>query len=216
MSDFDAKAATWDDDPDKLTRAREVALAIRAVVPVTPGTSALEYGCGTGLLGLALAPYLAHVTMADSSDGMLEVLRRKLAAGAAGNATALKLDLEHDPLPPGRFDLVCSLLTLHHVHDLDRVLGQLRAALGEGGTLCVADLDAEDGSFHGHSADAHHGARHGHSAEVHHGFDRAALSARLQAAGFTAPSFTTVHEIERGSGDAARRYGVFLAVARAA
>jgi ubiquinone/menaquinone biosynthesis C-methylase UbiE len=204
MSHFDARAATWDDDPDKLTRAREVALAIRAAVPVTPGTTALEYGCGTGLLGLALAPYLAHVTMADSSDGMLEVLRRKLAAGAAGNATALKLDLEHDPLPPGRFDLVCSLLTLHHVHDLDRVLGQLRAALSEGGTLCVADLDAEDGSFHGATAG------------VHHGFDRTALSARLQAAGFTAPSFTTVHEIERGSGDAARRYGVFLAVARAA
>ena len=84
------------------------------------------------------------------------------------------------------------------------MLRSLRAALTEGGTLCVADLDAEDGSFHGHGAD------------VHHGFDRAALAERLRAAGFAAPDFTTVHEIERKSGDATRRYGVFLAVARAA
>ena len=204
MTDFDSRAATWDDDPDKLARARAVAEAIRAAVPVTPRTTVLEYGCGTGLLGLALAPSVARITLADSSDGMLEVLRRKLDTGAAANASALRLDLERDPLPTDRFDLVCSLLTLHHVHDLDRVLRGLRAALTEGGSLCVADLDAEDGSFHGHGAD------------VHHGFDRAALAARLRAAGFTAPVFTTVHQIERKSGDATRHYGVFLAVAGAA
>ncbi len=204
MSDFDAHAATWDDDPSKLDRARAVAEAIRAAVPVTPRTTVLEYGCGTGLLGLALAPHVARITLADSSDGMLEVLRRKLDGGAAANATALRLDLDRDPLPADRFDLACSLLALHHVHDLDRVLRGLRAALTEGGTLCVADLDAEDGSFHGHGA------------QVHRGFDRGALADRLRAAGFARPDFTTVHEIERRAGDTTRRYGVFLAVARAA
>jgi 2-polyprenyl-3-methyl-5-hydroxy-6-metoxy-1,4-benzoquinol methylase len=204
VSHFDAHAATWDDDPAKVRRAHEVADAIRAAVPVTPGMGVLEYGCGTGLLGLALAPHVARLTLADASEGMLEVLRRKLAAGAAPHATALRLDLEKDPLPADRYHLVCSLQTLHHVHDLDRVLGQLRAALLRGGTLCVADLDAEDGSFHGHGAD------------VHHGFDRAALAARLRAAGFSEPAFTTVFEIDRIIGGASKRFGVFLAVARAA
>lgn len=204
MTDFDARAATWDDDPDKVVRARQVAEAIRATVPTTPRTTVLEYGCGTGLLGLALAPHVARITLADSSEGMLEVVRRKLAGGAASNAAALQLDLERDPLPDDRYDLVCSLLTLHHVHDLDQVLRQLHSALTAGGTLCVADLDAEDGSFHGHGAD------------VHHGFERTALAVRLRAAGFAAPAFSTVHEIERMSGGVSRRYGVFLAVARAA
>ena len=187
-----------------MIRAREVAEAIRAAVAITPATRVLEYGCGTGLLGLSLAPHAGRVTLADSSDGMLEVLGRKLASGAAANATALKLDLEHQPLPPDRYELVCSLLTLHHVHDLDRVLPLLRAALVSGGTLCVADLDAEDGSFHGHGAG------------VHHGFDRAELGARLRAAGFAAPAFSTAGEIERAVDGAARRFSLFLAVARAA
>jgi len=198
MSQFDARAATWDDDPAKRDRARVVADAIRAAVPVTPRTTVLEYGCGTGLLGLALAPSVAHVAMADSSDGMLEVLRRKLEAGAARNATAVRLDLERDPLPADRYDLVCSLLTLHHVHDLDRVLRGLRAALREGGTLCVADLDAEDGSFHGPEAD------------VHRGFDRGAVAASLARAGFGPAALSTVFTVEKGG----RRYPVFLAVAR--
>lgn len=204
MSDFDARAANWDDDPAKVVRAREVAEAIRAAVPLTPATRVLEYGCGTGLLGLSLAPHVGRVTLADSSDGMLEVLGRKLAGGAAANATALKLDLEREPLPPERYDLVCSLLTLHHVRDLDRVLPLLRAALSSGGTLCVADLDAEDGSFHGPGAG------------VHHGFDRARLATRLRAAGFGEPAFRAVHEIERTVDGATRRFGVFLAVARTA
>ncbi len=204
MNDFDAKAATWDDDPAKVARALEVAEAIRAAVPVTPRTTVLEYGCGTGLLGLALAPHVARITLADASEGMLAVVRRKLAGGAYPGAAALRLDLERDPLPADRYDLVCSLMTLHHVRDLDPVLRQLRAALAPGGTLCVADLDAEDGSFHGHGA------------PVHRGFERGDLAARLRAAGFAAPAFTTVHEIEKAAGDVTRRYGVFLAVARAA
>lgn len=228
MSDFDARAANWDDDPAKVVRAREVAEAIRAAVPLTPATRVLEYGCGTGLLGLSLAPHVGRVTLADSSDGMLEVLGRKLAGGAAANATALKLDLEREPLPPERYDLVCLLLTLHHVRDLDRVLPLLRAALSSGGTLCVADLDAEDGSFHGHASGDHpspgdhhatgdHPATGGHhDAGVHHGFDRARLATRLRAAGFGEPAFRAVHEIERTVDGATRRFGVFLAVARTA
>lgn len=43
----------------------------------------------------------------------------------------------------------------------------------------------------------------------------AALGARLRAAGFEEPAFRAVHEIERTVDGATRRFGVFLAVARA-
>jgi predicted TPR repeat methyltransferase len=72
-SHFEASARTWDADPVKVARASAVADGIRGSVPLSPQMRTLEYGCGTGLLSFALRPHLAHITLADSSDGMLAV-----------------------------------------------------------------------------------------------------------------------------------------------
>lgn len=196
MIDFDALAATWD-DPMKLDRARKVAAAIAAGVPGLAGRRVLEYGCGTGLLGFALRPLVASVTMADASEGMLAEVRRKIAASGLDGLDPVKLDLATDPPPAARFDLVCSLMALHHVPDTAGLLRSLAGLLAPGGVACLADLDAEDGSFHGPGVD------------VHRGFERAALGRLLEAAGFARPRFETVFEVRREG----RTYPVFLATA---
>ena len=200
--DFDAKAATWDADPQKVARARRVAAFIAARVPDLAGRRVLEYGCGTGLLGFALRPRVAAVTMADSSEGMLEELRRKIAASGLDGLTPLRLDLATDPPPPDRFGLICSLMTLHHVPDTAGLLRAFRGLLEPGGVVGLSDLDAEDGSFHGAGV------------PVHHGFDRRALRAQLEAAGFRDVVFETVAEVEKGAAGTARRYPLFLVTAR--
>ena len=73
-----------------------------------------------------------------------------------------------------------------------------------GGVLCVADLDAEDGSFHGP-----------HVRDVHHGFPRDELARMLTAAGFAEPRFSTVYAVPRERAGRTRRYPVFLAVSEA-
>lgn len=201
MTDFDAKARSWDSDPAKTERALRVGEAIRHEVAVGPSTTVFEYGCGTGLLGFALQPYVAQVVLADSSAGMLAVLREKIAATGARNMTPVRLDLLVDPLPPERYDLVCTLLTLHHVRDTDGILGRFRALLAPGGAVCISDLDREDGSFHGLDVD------------VHHGFDRADLERRMRRVGFRELRFTTPHEIVKTTATGPRRYPLFLAVA---
>ena len=133
---------------------------------------------------------------------MLEVLRRKIEANGARNVAALRLDLAVDPLPEARFDLVMSLLTLHHVPDTQSLLGSFHALLRPPGTLCVADLDREDGTFHGPGAD------------VHHGFDRAALAEQLAQAGFREVRISTVAAIRKPGGAGGRTYPVFLAMGR--
>ncbi len=203
MSDFDARAAGWDADPQKVDRARRVAAALVARVPGLAARRVLDYGAGTGLLGFALRPHVAEVTLADSSAGMLEELRRKIAASGLGGLTPLRLDLATDPAPPDRFDLICSLMTLHHVPDTAGLLRAFRGLLAPGGLVGLADLDAEDGSFHGPGV------------EVHRGFDRAALGAQLAAAGFRAVHFETAFEILREGEAGARRYPVFLVTAAA-
>jgi len=196
---FDQSARTWDDDPMKRERARLTAEAIAAAVPDLASRRLLDYGCGTGLLGFALLPRAAHVTFADTSREMLAVVAEKAAAaGATDRAVPLALDLAVDPPPAARFDLACSLMAMHHVRDTEALLRAFHALLGPGGVLAVADLDAEDGSFHGPGAD------------VHTGFDRADLAARIARAGFGPAALSTVFEVEKDG----RRYPVFLAVAR--
>lgn len=202
MISFDDKARTWDDDPVKTARAEAIAAAIRARVPLAPALRGFEFGCGTGLLSFALREALGPITLSDNSSGMLDVLRAKLTARGITDMQVLQLDLLHDPLPDAQFDLAYSAMTLHHIADTDAALARLYTLLAPGAYLCIADLDAEDGSFHGAGFDGHNG------------FERGELSARARRAGFTAVDFSTVFTLSKGDGAQRRDYPVFLMVAR--
>ncbi|HRD89403.1 MAG: class I SAM-dependent methyltransferase [Candidatus Accumulibacter sp.] len=199
---FDERAATWDADPAKVTRALAVAAAIRSQVPPERAMRVLEYGCGTGLLGFALQPHCGSITLADSSSGMLATLQGKIAASGASNLRALRLDLVSDPLPPERFDLICSLMTFHHIADTARLLRDLYTLLDSPGHLCVADLDAEDGSFHGPGFTGHQG------------FARAALAREAQEAGFHDVGFSTVFHVAKPDSPGQTDFPIFLMIAR--
>jgi ubiquinone/menaquinone biosynthesis C-methylase UbiE len=199
---FDAKARQWDENPVFQTRADRIAAAIAAAVPLHAGMRALDYGCGTGMLSFPLRERLGHIMLKDTSAGMLAVVAEKIAAFGADNMTVRQMDLTAAALPDERYDLIYSAMTLHHVPDTDAILAAFHALLDPGGWLCIADLDQEDGSFHGIEVD------------VHHGFARDDLAARTRAAGFTDIRFDTVFEIVKDSADASRAYPVFLMVAR--
>lgn len=201
---FDSKARQWDDNPVFRERGLNLAKAVRAAVPLRRDMHVLDYGCGTGLLSFPLRDELGAIVMADSSSGMLDVVREKIAAQAVTNMTAVKLDLLADTAPSDRFDLIMTSMTLHHVPDTDRILRVFHDLLQPGGTLCIADLDQEDGSFHGIEVD------------VHPGFDRAELSRRAENAGFSGVQFQTVFSIAREQATGTRDYPVFLMTARRA
>ena len=198
---FDAKAATWDDDPDKRRQSGEVAAAMAAAVPLPPRPRVLEYGAGTGLVTIALLPHLTEpsVTLADNSSGMRQVLAEKVAAGALPSPTRVwDLDLETQPAPTDRFDLIITSNVMHHVQRHDTVLAAFAELLDVGGHLCITDLDQEDGSFHDHDFGGHHG------------FSREELAARIEAAGFTDVRVGDAGTIRKDGRD----YTVFLAAAR--
>lgn len=198
---FDERARDWD-APETVQRARLVAAAIRAAVTVDDATRLLEYGAGTGLAAQHLGP-VGPVTLADPSAGMREVMADKVAAGTLpDDARIVDVDLGRDVGRfRGAFDLIVTVMALHHVPDPPAVLAGFAAALDAGGTVCIVDLDAEDGSFHSDTA-----------FDVHHGFDREDLSALLAAAGFDGIRFATLTSIDREDGS----YPVFIAFARLA
>lgn len=205
-SRFDKAAAAWDDDPNRARLMRAIGEAIVREARLAAATRVLDYGCGTGLVGLCLVPRVAGVTGADSSPGMLEVLRGKIAASGLGDRMqAVRLDLERDAVPPERYDLVVVGMAMHHIAAVDRVLRAFHELLRPGGAVCIADLDTEPGTFHG--PEASEGVHH-------HGFDRAELKGRLEQAGFSDARDATVARFRKPvEGGGEQEFSIFLIVA---
>ena len=198
---FDQEAATWDDNPRRVRLAREVAQAIARRIPLSGHLKVLDFGCGTGLLTLQLRPQVGSITGADTSPGMLEVLHRKLDAFGLAGVDTLLLAPDGGQVLEGSFDLIVSCMALHHVEDLPALFSRFHAHLASGGRLALADLDAEDGSFHGVVDDV-----------FHLGFERRAFKEMLAEAGFLDLEDTTAFEMRRNGRD----YPVFLVTGRRA
>jgi ubiquinone/menaquinone biosynthesis C-methylase UbiE len=198
---FDAEAARWDEKPARVKLAGEIASAMLAAVNLTGDMDVLDFGCGTGLLTLALQPFCRTVTGADSSRAMLDVLAAKAAKSGLGNVRLHHIDQASPGLPAGPFDLIVSSMTLHHVKEPGQVLSQLHAVAAKGGVLCLADLEPDGGLFH----DDNQGV-------FHFGFDRENLRALFAEAGFVDVRLQTAARVDKPAANGpARSFGVFLA-----
>jgi len=182
-NEFDSKAKTWDMDADKILRSQKVGDAIlNEIRDITP-CKAFEYGCGTGLLGLYMHLSFSRLICADTSSGMLDVLKSKISQENIKNVFPVELDLTEDEVPDENYKVIFSMLTLHHVMNIDKILASFHQLLESGGMFFIADLDKEDGSFHGEGFIGHNG------------FDREDLKAKVFKAGFKNIRFQTITEI---------------------
>lgn len=203
MEDFDQLALSWDDDPRRVERAKVIAHEIIAAIPDLNDMTGFEYGCGTGLLSFNLHRYLKRVVLGDNSAGMLDALQRKISQNNVTNMETVNVDLEKDSLPEGEYDVIYTLMTLHHIIDLDKVIGEFHKALKSAGTICIADLDEEDGSFHGTDFIGHNG------------FNRIELAERLKKLGFSDVNSKLCFEVIKTTSDGmTRKYPVFLMMGR--
>lgn len=199
---FDALANEWDKDQQRVFMAQKIARAMRNALAPAGSETALELGAGTGLVTLIMARHLKQVTALDASAGMLEVLRAKCAAKHLENVEIIHGDVPQ-AIPAARYDLIYASMMLHHIADVPALLNVLFDHLAPHGRVALADLDTEDGSFHGDAKGV-----------AHHGFDRAVFATWLRNAGFGEPQFTAAHTVQREADDGSmREYPIFLAVA---
>ena len=199
---FNAIASEWDSDPGRVLMAQEVGRGMRVALSPTGQEQALEFGAGTGLVTLLMAPELAHVTALDSSAGMLDVLRQKCERKQIAQVETIQ-GMVPDQLPRAQYDLIYSSMTMHHIDDVPALLKALADRVKPGGRVALADLDAEDGGFHREAKGV-----------AHHGFAREAVGQWLQDAGFADVQFSTAFTVRReGDGGAMQDYPIFLAIA---
>ena len=137
--DWDAAAASFDDEPDHGLRdplvRRAWAARLRSWLP-TRASDVLDLGCGTGSLSLLAAEEGHHVTGVDRSPAMVDLARAKLAGRDAvfllGDATA-------PPVGEVRFDVVLVRHVLWALPDPGRVLRHWRELLRPGGRLVLVE-----------------------------------------------------------------------------
>jgi ubiquinone/menaquinone biosynthesis C-methylase UbiE len=203
--DFDKSAARWDLDPGRVKLANEIADAIIREAAPMGGMDTLDFGCGTGLVTLRLQALVRTIVGVDSSQGMLDVLEDKFRKQGITNVEARFVDLEKGGRIEGRFHLLVSSMTLHHVPDTAGLFKQWYELLLPGGVLCFADIDAEEGSsFHGDNTGV-----------FHKGFDREHLKTLLLSAGFHDVRATTAATMMRSiEGKGEKGFPVFLIVAK--
>ncbi|KAL4882685.1 S-adenosyl-L-methionine-dependent methyltransferase [Aspergillus karnatakaensis] len=171
---FNAEAATWDTKPSVLEATQ---LAFNTLQPIITalseqqkahtetdqgtGLNVLEIGCGTGLLTLRVAPLVNEIVAIDPSEGMIEVLQKKIerntdAVEINTNGTngprhksrtnvvpiCHLLEDSNSPILPHRnFNLILSHLVLHHVPDLRSFLSILLGCLAPGGQVALTDFE---------------------------------------------------------------------------
>ena len=101
----------------------------------------LGAGTGTGALGLAERFPDAEVIAVDVEPGSLRRLHAKARAlGLAGRVLAIEADLDADWPDLGTLDLTWASMSLHHLADPGRALGDVRAATRPGGLIAVAEF----------------------------------------------------------------------------
>ena len=198
--DFDKFAASWDENPGRVKLAKDIADALSGQIAWTPEMSVMDFGCGTGLLTVLLAPLVRSVMGIDSSQGMLDILSQKIARLKLLNVQTALVDSDKGDTLSGSYDLIVSNMTLHHIREIDPLFGQFSRITAPGGYLCIADLDLDDGQFHDDPTGV-----------FHFGFDRMVLRNAYIKAGFSNIRDITASEVVKPAKDRRTKpFTVFL------
>ncbi len=170
---FMDRAKCWDEIPWKIKLAQETYEAICSKIDIRPDTRLVDFGGGTGLLTLKFKSKVSKITVIDTSEAMLGVLREKIRTQNLSNIEIINEVLLPGKLPANSYDLIISMLTLHHIDDLSALFQIFHDLLVSNGKIELIDLASEDGNFHPKGTEY-----------VHNGFEPETLKMPLEKAGF--------------------------------
>ena len=167
--EFKNRANQWD-SPEKVMYAKEFVTEIKKYITFSEEDKIMDFGCGTGLVGLEILPEVNFAVMADTSPSMIEVLESKL-----DYAQLEKIEIINGPLSLYKnkdIDKLLALMALHHIDKLDETIDLMSKTIINEGMLIIGDMLTEDGSFHAPAL------------VPHNGFDLDELSGKIEKHGF--------------------------------
>ena len=165
---FDSVANSYD-NPERHHIAKVASDAIKEYLGDTRSKSAIDFGCGTGLVGMNLVNEFESLLFMDTSENMLDIVKKKITDVGALNARTLCFDFESSSQPDLRADYIFMAQVLLHIQDYEAVLAKLHAVLNDEGHLLIVDFNKNDKVV---------------SELVHNGFDQEQLKALMLKIGF--------------------------------
>lgn len=176
MNRFEEMAERYD-TPQRAEVAGVLAAEIRKHVNGDE-KSAMDFGCGTGLVGLPLADTFGHIWFVDTSPKMIGLVEKKIEAAGLKNTSVLCGNLLEGPLPAISVDYIFMAQVLLHIPNTELVFNRMYPLLNAGGHLLIVDFDKDDSI---------------QSDEIHNGFVQAELADMAKQAGFAEASAQTFY-----------------------
>lgn len=132
------------DTPERIEIARVSSEAIREYVVDAKGKSAIDFGCGTGLVGMNLLDEFHSLLFLDASPNMIQEIKRKISEFRLQNVDTLCFDFEMESLSDLQADYIFMAQVLLHIPDVEVVISRLFEVLHDGGHLLIVDFNKNE------------------------------------------------------------------------
>lgn len=118
--------------------------AIREYLFDAKNKHAIDFGCGTGLVGMNLLNEFNSILFLDTSQNMINQVKQKISFLKIQNADTLCFDFEKEGNADLHADFIFMAQVLLHINDIQSVLSRLYDVLNVGGHLLIVDFDKNE------------------------------------------------------------------------
>ena len=157
------------DTSERIHTAKVSSNAIREYLVDAKSKNAIDFGCGTGLIGMSLLKDFNSMLFLDTSQNMINQVKQKISGSNMQNAVTLCFDFEKDSLSDLHADYIFMAQVLLHINNVKLVLSRLYEVLKESGHLLIVDFDKNEKIV---------------SDMVHNGFDQIELTDIMTKIGY--------------------------------
>ena len=157
------------DTPERVQIAKVSSDAIREYLVDAKSKNAIDFGCGTGLVGMNLLNDFNSMLFLDTSQNMINQVKQKISDLNLQNVDTFCFDFEKEGKSDLHADYIFMAQVLLHINDVELVLSRLYEVLKESGHLLIVDFNKNEKIV---------------SDMVHNGFDQVKLTDIMKKIGY--------------------------------
>ncbi len=157
------------DTSERVQIAKVSSDAIREYLVDAKSKNTIDFGCGTGLVGMNLLNDFNSMLFLDTSQNMINQIKQKIADFNIRNVDTLCFDFEKEGRSELQADYIFMAQVLLHIIDVELVLSKLYDVLNVGGHLLIVDFNKNENIV---------------SDMVHNGFDQVKLTDIMTKIGY--------------------------------